>query len=177
MKIAGSVFALCIPVLMAGFIGYELAGPVAARDFTILYSLDRKQNDRALVDVIDRAQKYVYFAIYEFTKQNIADALMRAKGRGLVVAGIMDAGQSEDAAQARIAAALTGTGIAVEFQKHPKGIMHLKLLVTDGAYALGSYNWTESATVLNDEVLEIGTAESLRKEYLGIMEQVLATNQ
>ena len=54
--------------------------------------------------------------------------------------------------------------------------MHLKLLVTDRAYALGSYNWTESATTLNDEVLEIGTAEPLREAYLDIVKKVLTVN-
>ena len=55
--------------------------------------------------------------------------------------------------------------------------MHMKVLVTDHAYALGSYNWTESATTLNDEILEIGTAEPLREEYLDIVKRVLAANQ
>ena len=159
------------------FIGYEMAGPVATRDFTVLYSLDKKQNDQALIRAIDDAQQYVYFAIYEFTKENIAAALVRAKERGLVVRGIMDASQSKEGTQANIVSILRRAGIEIEFQKHPKGIMHLKLLVTDRAYAFGSYNWTESATALNDEVLEMGTAEPLREQYLDIVKKVLTTNQ
>jgi phosphatidylserine/phosphatidylglycerophosphate/cardiolipin synthase-like enzyme len=89
----------------------------------------------------------------------------------------MDAGQSQDAAQAHIVLELKNAGIPVEFQKHQRGIMHMKLLVADNAYALGSYNWTESATAQNDEVLEIGTAEPLREEYLDIVKKVLAVNQ
>ncbi len=158
-------------------IGYKIAGPVAVRDFTILYSLDKKQNDQAVVNLVDGADKYVYFAIYEFTKANIADALIRAKERGIDVQGIMDAGQSRDVAQARIVSELERAGIPVEFQKHERGIMHLKMLVTDTAYAFGSYNWTEAATALNDEILEIGTAESLREKYLDIIEKVLVTNR
>ena len=103
--------------------------------------------------------------------------MIRAKARGLEVAGIMDASQSQDGAQADIVEKLRAAGIPVEFQKHPKGIMHMKLLVTDHAYALGSYNWTESATALNDEILEIGTAEPLREEYLDIVKRVLVANQ
>jgi phosphatidylserine/phosphatidylglycerophosphate/cardiolipin synthase-like enzyme len=158
-------------------VGYETAGPVTLRDFTVLYSLDEKQNDQAVVNLIDNANKYVYFAIYEFTKENIANALIQAKERGLEVQGIMDAGQSRDGAQARIVQELEQAGISVEFQKHAPGIMHLKMLVTDNAYALGSYNWTESATTLNDEVLEVGTAEALREEYLDIIEKVLGANR
>lgn len=169
---------LCGAIVAVGIVvGYEMAGPVAARNFTVLYSLDKKQNDQALIGVVNGAQEYIYFAIYEFTKEDIADALVHAKERGLAVEGIMDAGQSQGTEQARVVAKLKDAGIPVEFQKHQKGIMHLKLLVTDGAYALGSYNWTESATVSNDELLEIGTAEPLRKEYLDIIKKVLAVNQ
>jgi phosphatidylserine/phosphatidylglycerophosphate/cardiolipin synthase-like enzyme len=177
MSILRKLFLLSAVGVLGIVIGYEAAGPIAVRDFTVLYSLDKKQNDQALVSVIDGAEQYVRFAIYEFTKEDIADALIRAKERGLEVRGIMDAGQSQNAAQARIVLELKDAGISLEFQKHQKGIMHMKVLVTDRAYALGSYNWTESATTLNDEVLEIGTAEPLRKEYIDIVDRVLAANQ
>jgi phosphatidylserine/phosphatidylglycerophosphate/cardiolipin synthase-like enzyme len=177
MGVPEKIFLVATACVLCVFIGYGAAGPIAAGNFTILYSLDRKQNDHALVRVIDGARDYVYFAIYEFTKEDIADALIRAKDRGADVRGIMDAGQSQNIAQARIVQKLEDAGIPVEFQKHEKGIMHIKMLVADNAYALGSYNWTEAATVLNDEILEIGTADPLREEYLGIMKKVLAANR
>ena len=76
------------------------------------------------------------------------------KNAGLDVEGIMDAGQSQDAR--------TGAhGIGIEERGDPDGVPKTserhhayELLVTDNAYALGSYNWTESATELNDEVLD-----------------------
>ena len=177
MNIIKKIFALIVVGVFGVFIGYELVGPIAAKNFTVLYSLDKKQNDQALIDTIDSSRQYVYFAIYEFTKENIADALIRAKERGLDVQGIMDASQSQDGTQAGIIQKLRNAGIPVEFQKHEKGIMHLKMLVTDNAYALGSYNWTSSATTLNDEILEIGTAEPLRQKYLDIIRRVLAANR
>jgi phosphatidylserine/phosphatidylglycerophosphate/cardiolipin synthase-like enzyme len=177
MGILKKIFLAGIAGLLGVFIGYAVAGPVSVRNFKILYSLDKKQNDQAVVRLIDGAGEYVYFAIYEFTKENIADALIRAKRRGLIVSGIMDADQSRDGAQASIVKKLESAGIPIEFQKHKPGIMHIKMLVTEHAYALGSYNWTGSATVANDEILEIGTAEPLREQYLGIVNEVLAANQ
>ena len=79
MGVLKKIFLFCAIGVLGIVIGYEIAGPVAARDFTVLYSLDRKQNDQALVSVINGAEQYVYFAIYEFTKENIADALVRAQ--------------------------------------------------------------------------------------------------
>jgi phosphatidylserine/phosphatidylglycerophosphate/cardiolipin synthase-like enzyme len=177
MNIIKKVFVAGVAGVLGIFIGYDLAGPITAKDFTVLYSLDKRQNDLALIGAIDGARQYVYFAIYEFTKENIADALIRAKERGLDVQGIMDASQSQNGAQANIVKKLEHAGISIEFQRHEKGIMHLKVLVTDHSYALGSYNWTSSATTLNDEILEIGTAEPLRQEYLDIIRRVLAVNR
>ena len=53
------------------------------------------------------------------------------------------------------------------------GIMHIKLLVTEQAYAFGSYNWTRSATTLNDEILEIGTDRALRQAYENIFKEII----
>jgi phosphatidylserine/phosphatidylglycerophosphate/cardiolipin synthase-like enzyme len=168
---------LCVAVVVGAFFtSYAIERHSFASQITVLYSLDKKQNDQALVGVIKAAHQYVYFAIYEFTKENIAAALINAKRRGLDVRGIADAKQSAGAQQEKILALLGEAGITVETQKHPYGIMHIKALVTDHAYAIGSYNWTSAATYENDEILEIGTNEEVRKEYLAIIQRVLEAN-
>lgn len=142
----------------------------------VLYSLDRKQNDRALISLIDDAHRYIYFAVYEFTLSDVADALVRAKQRGVDVKGITDRENSTDSYEAPIISELREAGIPVETQQHPSGIMHIKALVTEKAYASGSYNWTHSATTENDEVLEIGSDPALRQRYEDILKELLADN-
>ncbi|HQU08191.1 MAG: hypothetical protein B7X04_03840 [Parcubacteria group bacterium 21-54-25] len=142
----------------------------------VLYSLDKKQNDQALISLIDNAHQYVYFAIYEFTLQDVADALARAKARGVDVRGIIDRKNSTTSYEQGVIHTLEAAGIPIETQTHPTGIMHVKALVTESAYASGSYNWTNSATNINDEVLEIGTDPTLRARYEAILKQLLATN-
>lgn len=177
MSVLKNIFIVGMVGIFGMLVGYEIAGPVAVKDFTVLYSLNDKQNDKALVAAIDDAHRFVFFAIYEFTKENIADALIRARKHGLIVQGIVDVDQSRNGAQANVVQELRSAGISIEFQKHEKGIMHLKMLVTDRAYAIGSYNWTTAATMVNDEILEIGTAGPLRQEYLSILKKVLEANQ
>ncbi len=143
----------------------------------IFYSLDIKKNDEEIVELIDDASSTIYFAVYSFTKQNIADALVRAKQRGLIVEGITDEDQLAQDSQAAVAQKLRSAGIPFGVDKHSKGLMHIKALVTDKAYAIGSYNWTESATLYNDEILEIGTSAELRKQYEDIIRQVLVKNR
>ncbi len=142
----------------------------------VLYSLNKKQNDKELISLINNAHKYIYFAIYEFTLSDVADALVRAKERGVDVRGIMDKENSTTSYETPIIATLRSAGIPIETQTHPNGIMHIKALVTENAYASGSYNWTNSATNVNDEVLEIGTDPALRSTYEHIIMQVLNAN-
>lgn len=180
-----------VMVLLAGAIGVIIGSQLStskplpaqttevtptAGSIRVLYSLDKKQNDKELISLIDNAHKYIYFAIYEFTLHDVADALVRAKERGVTVRGIVDRENSTISYEAPIIKELTAVGIPIETQIHPTGIMHIKALVTENAYASGSYNWTNSATTINDEVLEIGTDKAMRNVYENILKQLLTTN-
>jgi hypothetical protein len=147
----------------------------AADSVRVIYSLDKKQNDQEIIALISAAKSRIYFAMYEFTLKDIADALVAAKERGVTVAGLVDAGEGASSYDAPIIAELVNAGIRVETEKHAdgNGIMHIKAIVTDSAYALGSYNWTGSATTENDELLEIGTDPTLRQTYENILTKLL----
>ncbi len=187
------IIAALVLALSAGGAGYALgsgntAGESAsvaipaqtvsappAGSVRVLYSLDRKQNDQEIIALINAAKDHVYFAIYTFTLPTIADALIAAKKRGVDVRGIMDSEQSGNSYGISITEKLLAAGISVVTEKHAtgNGIMHIKALVTDSAYAIGSYNWTKSATIINDEVLEIGTDPALRQAYENILKRLL----
>lgn len=142
----------------------------------VVYSLDRKQDDKEIISLIDEAKDHIYFAIYTFTLPSIADALVAAKKRGVDVRGVVDSEQSHSSYSKPIMQKLIGAGIPVLTEKHASGngIMHIKTLVTESAYATGSYNWTNSATTINDEVLEIGTDPKLRQAYENILQKLFA---
>ncbi len=191
-KLIRSIAALIL-ALAAGGAGYGLgsgqtgsgAASVAipvqtvtappADSIRIIYSLDQKQNDKELIALIDGAKTHIYFAIYEFTLKDVADALVRAKERGVEVRGLVDSGESASSYDRPIIAELLAAKIPVVTEKHAdgNGIMHIKALVTDSAYAMGSYNWTGSATTKNDELLEIGTDPAIRQAYENILLKLL----
>ena len=164
-----------IVAVFSVWVGFILSGLYTNSQFEVYYSLDRKTNDKEIVKVIDEADKYVYFAIYYFTKDNIADALIRAKKRGLAVSGITDRQASKESNK-NIVAKLKQAGVDIKIRNNNEGIMHIKTVVTDDAYVSGSFNWTQSATISNDEVLEVGTNESVRKKYLEIIKKLLQKN-
>jgi phosphatidylserine/phosphatidylglycerophosphate/cardiolipin synthase-like enzyme len=145
--------------------------PIADRQIKVYYNQDRELN-KEIINLTREADKFVYFSIYTFTRNDIKDALLAAKYRGLEVKGLTDRSQaSQIDLQEKIIKELKDAGIPVSQQDHA-GIMHTKVLVTDKAYASGSYNWTAAATDLNDEVLEIGKDEQVRKQYQNILEEM-----
>ena len=170
-------FSVAVIFAVAGFgFGYAFRA-MPAGETSVLYSLDGMRNSEALIRMIDAAHHYAYFGIYAFTKNDIADALIRARRRGVDVRGIMDGGESRSGVQADIAERLVRAGIPIVFRTRTPGIMHMKLLVTEDAYAVGSYNWTAAATFLNDEVLEIGHDDRVRGEYSALLQRIFAENR
>ncbi len=128
--------------------------------------------DEKLIEAIEGSHSYIRFAIYTMTKANIADALIAAKLRGLDVQGIMDFKQSDIPEEKPIITKMKKYGIKLKIPEKESGLIHIKMLVTDNAYALGSFNWTASAVSYNDEVLEIGKVEALRRKYLSIWDKL-----
>lgn len=169
---AGAIILLLVGI----YVGHKFTVSPKQTNTRVVYSLDKMQNDQEIISVINGAQKYIYFAIYMFTKSNIADALIDAKNRGVKVEGITDRANSTDPFEKPIIQKLQSAGINIETEKHQDGIMHIKAIVSEKDFASGSYNWTASATVSNDEVLETGTDENLRSQYENILKKILAVN-
>ena len=164
------------PVTSVSIPAANISAP-AAGTTRVLYSLDAKQNDKEIIALIEGAKTRIYFAMYEFTLKDIADALVAAKERGVAVQGLVDAVESVSSYDQPIIQELIAAGIPVEIEKHADGtgIMHIKAIVTDSTYAVGSYNWTGSATTENDELLEIGTDPGLVQTYTNILERLIQT--
>lgn len=190
-KILRAVAALVLAA-SAGGVGYAARGGVtnvsvpaqtvvapSADSVRIIYSLDQKQNDKEIIALINEAEDHIYFAIYTFTLPSIADALIAAKKRGVDVRGLVDSEQSGNSYGAPITTKLRNASVPLLAERHASGngIMHIKLLVTDQAYVFGSYNWTNSATTLNDEIIEIGTNPELRQAYENILKRLFDTYQ
>ena len=145
--------------------------PEAERQIKVYYNQDHELN-KEIINLTRGANKFVYFAVYTFTRGDIKDALLAAKYRGLQVVGITDREQAANLQQQKdLIKELRNAGIVVYEQDH-MGIMHLKAIVTDKAYASGSYNWTSAATNLNDEVLEVGQDAQVRQNYQNILEEL-----
>jgi len=115
-----------------------------------------------IVSEIDKAKDYVYVAMYFFTSRPIAQALIKAKDRGVDVKVCLDKEQPHyEYTKCKF---LENQGINIKLISG-SGIMHNKFCIVDDYITItGSYNWTASADLKNDENLLI--IES--KEITGI---------
>jgi phosphatidylserine/phosphatidylglycerophosphate/cardiolipin synthase-like enzyme len=134
-----------------------------------------------IVGEIGQAEKEILVAVYAFTNDEIAWALVKAGQRGVKVQVVVD--QEFDAANGsskkkfleqqripirRVAGLDKGNG---------PGLMHQKFAVIDRKIVLtGSYNWTVAAENSNDENLLLfrdagPLAEEYRKEFLRLWEK------
>lgn len=134
-----------------------------------------------IVREIQQAKKELLVAVYAFTSDELAAALVQAKKRGLSVQVVID--RDFDAGNER------SKGRFLEAQKVPlrriaaikspaaekeRGLMHQKFAVLDRSAVLtGSYNWTHAADRLNDEnLLFFRDAGPLAEEYRRIFWQL-----
>jgi len=127
--------------------------------------------DRHLVQLIDQAHKSVDVAAYELDLQTVADALLRARERGVSVRVVTDTDNlSEDAIRS-----LQEAGIPVRADERA-AIMHNKFVVVDDTYVLtGSWNLTVNCTYRNNNnaiiIRSPDLAQNYRAEFTEMFEQ------
>ena len=133
---------------------------------------------------IGKARKEILVAVYAFTSDDLAWALVKAHQRGVSVRVILDrefdAGNDNsrgDFLAGQKVPVRRISGMKSAAQNRGIGLMHQKFAVIDRAVVLtGSYNWTQAAEALNDENLLLfrgagPLADEYRKMFLGLWER------
>jgi len=107
-----------------------------------------------LVNAINTTNSNLYFSIFTFTDQSIADAIKNARARGCTVKGVFDSWNAD------------GTYSKDEYLEEAdcligrdayKGLLHDKIMAIDGGTSsdplgiIGSFNFTGNANTSNDE--------------------------
>jgi len=134
-----------------------------------------------IVREIGQAQKEILVAVYAFTNEEIAWALVKAGQRGVKVQVVVD--QEFDAANSSSKKTFLEQRqipirrVAGLDKGNSPGLMHQKFAVIDRRVVLtGSYNWTVAAENANDENLLLfrdagPLAEEYRKEFFRLWEK------
>jgi phosphatidylserine/phosphatidylglycerophosphate/cardiolipin synthase-like enzyme len=137
--------------------------PPATQTSVIAYFCPDDACDDVLISEIDKAQKTVHIAIYSFTLENVRDALIRAKARGVEVMVVFDKQQA--GSQYSVYDNLKALKFDVRVDGH-SDYMHNKFAVIDGKTVVtGSYNWSKHATDGNDENFVVITSGFIAALY------------
>lgn len=120
-----------------------------------------------LITQIDGAQKTLHIAIYSFTHDEIADAVIKAKERGVEVKVIFDYDQSNNSSSDD--EKLSDAGVNITRRKSP-GYMHNKFAIIDGRIvSTGSFNYSQNADTRNEENLvfisDAGVADRFERDF------------
>ena len=116
-----------------------------------------------IIELIDNAEKSIHVMIFTFSKREIADALIRAKDRGIKVKVIAEEYQSNhDWSQIYY---LEENGVNVILDKNNKTFHHKTIIIDEKITITGSFNFTNSAQYNNDENSLIIHSEYISKEY------------
>lgn len=157
------------------------AAPVAAEMVVQACFSPAGRCSSLIVREIQQVKKELLVAVYAFTSDELAAAIVQAKKRGVSVQVVIDrefdAGNERSKGKFLEAQKISVRRIAAIKSNPPEkeaGLMHQKFAVLDRNTLLtGSYNWTHAADRLNDEnLLFFRDAGPLAEEYRRIFLQL-----
>lgn len=173
----GRITGLCA-LLFVGTTGTSWILPEARADDSresraLVRSAFNGDCEKTLMAEIGGAEKEVLVAIYSLTRHNIVSALLSAVERGVMVTVKYDAKSADELEEMR---SLITQMKKQKIRCYPvtvedaKGRMHNKFTVIDRRKVItGSYNYTTSATRVNDENLVViespETAKAFAEEF------------
>ncbi|MHB1416998.1 MAG: phospholipase D-like domain-containing protein [Chloroflexota bacterium] len=136
--------------------------------------------DTSLVDLMDKATRTLDVAVYDFDLADVAEAMARAKARGIAVRMVTDSDTLQNARDANVQSAFAkvrSAGIPIVADER-EAIMHHKFTVVDGEWVeTGSWNYTDGDTYrLNNNMVIIHSPE-LARNYTAEFERMFVNHQ
>jgi phosphatidylserine/phosphatidylglycerophosphate/cardiolipin synthase-like enzyme len=160
-------------ILLATIITLTLLTAAFSAEILGIHFAPDKEVYKPIVALYDGAEKTIHLAIYSLTKDEFAEALIRAHNRGVEVKVLIDRVQA--AGRYADDEMLVNAGVPLRRSKG-SGLMHNKFAVIDGIIVYtGSYNHTSGATERNDEnyiiIKDKDIAETFEKQFQKIWEK------
>ncbi len=128
-----------------------------------------------LLKLIENSQASIRFMAFVFTDDALADALIAAHERGVVVQGVLE-GRNLDIAGSDFDR-LQGAGVTVLPDGNPYAMHHKVMIFDETIVVTGSYNFTRSAAESNDENALIIHSPYVADRYLDEFDRVWSLAQ
>lgn len=105
----------------------------------------------AIIEELNEAKESIDIAMYYFTDRDLANTVIDAHDRGVKVRIYLDKEQKE--AKYSKSRYLAKHGISIRYSSNPYTMHHKFAIIDNEVVITGSYNWTASAGVRNNENL------------------------
>ena len=116
-----------------------------------------------LISQIESAQTSIHCAVYIFTLEDVREAIIRAKERGLDVKLVLEKGETDSDYSQFINLEAANVDVRRDANNY---LMHNKYCVFDGKTVwTGSYNWSKSGSERNNENVVILEDSKIAAEY------------
>jgi phosphatidylserine/phosphatidylglycerophosphate/cardiolipin synthase-like enzyme len=139
-------------------------------EMEVYFSPDDGVADR-IYEILTEAKESIYFMAFSFTTDEFGEVIREQAGNGLTVAGVME----EQQVKSNIGTEydfFQQAGLDVYLDGN-EGQMHHKTMIVDGKIVIsGSYNFSRSAEIRNDENVIIFHNEKIADFYLQEFERV-----
>jgi len=126
-----------------------------------------------LVSLINNADISVHVLIYSFTLDNVADALIQAKGRGVDVKVVMEKDNALGSGSEYTR--LKSAGIDIRLDTN-SALMHDKVAIIDAhVIVTGSFNWSSAANDGNNENMIVIDSQAWAVTYEATFQTIYNT--
>lgn len=134
------------------------------------------ESEHTLIDLFNSAKESIYLAMYAFTNPKLANSIIEAKKRGVIVVVVMDKGQTRRN-QLKIKRKMERNKIEVHLRGGKYHYMHHKFVIVDRkTVASGSYNYTIDGQHSNDENLLFVEFQPIADAYTVEFQRLLSLN-
>jgi phosphatidylserine/phosphatidylglycerophosphate/cardiolipin synthase-like enzyme len=139
---------------------------------SIYFSQEKTDPASVLIHLYQDASSTIDIAIYSITHPDIISAIINASKRGIKIRLITDREQSASSPQKQVLNNLAAAGIPIKMN-NGQGLMHLKMSIIDkSTIVLGSFNYTQTASKYNDEVLSVLNDPAVAADCISRFEQM-----
>lgn len=134
------------------------------------YFAPKDQAARHVVEALEKAEKNIFFLVFQFTHDGIGRVVREKAAAGLEVRGVFEK-RNNDTPHSEYGK-LKDAGIDVRLDGNPY-TMHHKVFIIDGRTVIcGSFNFSDSADKENDENLLLIEDERLAREFQAEFDRV-----
>jgi phosphatidylserine/phosphatidylglycerophosphate/cardiolipin synthase-like enzyme len=160
------IFLLAVLLMPGCNNAISTQSPLPATGTILVYFSPNGGATDAIVREVQAAHKEILVQAYSFTSQPIAQALLEAKKRGVLVEVVLDKSQKSEKYSA---ADFTRNSGIPTYIDTTHAIAHNKIIIIDRHVLLtGSFNFTKAAEERNAEnLLVIKDNDTLVEKYLG----------